>query len=145
MVCISLLLVACSGQPHKPPAMLALEIEATADLNLGPGGQPLPVVLRIYDLERQGGFMGADLYALLDNEAALLGPDLIAREELMLRPSQRLRSARPLDPKAAYLGVLAAYRDIDRSRWRAVVPLRAGQDNAIRIVVGAAAVSAYAQ
>jgi type VI secretion system protein VasD len=138
------LIAGCAGKPDKPPPKLSLEIEATRDLNLGPGGQPLPVVLRVYELKGQGTFLTADFYGLFDRESAVLGADLIGREELTLRPGQVLRIQRPLDPQTAYLGVLAAYRDIDRSRWRATTGITPGADNAIRIVVAAEAVSAYA-
>jgi type VI secretion system protein VasD len=140
------LLSACAGPPkEKPPLKLSLEIEATADVNLGPGGKPLPVVVRVYELKGQGTFMTADFYSLFDNESAVLGPDLIAREELTLRPGQRQEIKRPLAPDMAYIGVVAAYRDIDRSRWRASTRVTPETDNAIRIVVAAEAVSAYTQ
>ncbi|WP_296701009.1 type VI secretion system lipoprotein TssJ [Thiocapsa sp. UBA6158] len=137
------LLPGCAGKEKKPAPMLSLEIEATADVNLGPGGNPLPVVVRVYALKGQGTFMTADFYSLFDNESAVLGPDLIAREELTLRPGERREITRPLAPEAAYIGAVAAYRDIDRSRWRAATALTPDTNNAIRIVVAAEAISAY--
>lgn len=139
------ILASCAGPPEKPPPTLSLEIEATADLNLGPGGRPAPVVVRIYELKQQGAFSGAEFYALFDQDSAALGADLITREEFMLRPGELKRIERRLDPQSAYIGVLAAYREIDASHWRASTPLAPGVDNAIRIVVAAEVVSAYAQ
>jgi type VI secretion system protein VasD len=139
------LLPGCAGKEEKPAPILNLEIEATADVNLGPGGNPLPVVVRVYALKGQGTFMTADFYSLFDNESAVLGPDLIAREELTLRPGERREITRPVAPEAAYIGVVAAYRDIDGSRWRAATALTPDTNNAIRIVVAAEAISAYAR
>lgn len=138
-----MLLAGCAGS-EKPPPKLDVEITASGDLNPGPDGQPLPVVLRLYQLKQPGGFMGADFYSLFDKEAAVLGPDLVSREEITLRPGQSLRLQRPLDTAATYVGVLAAYRAIDRSRWRAALALAPGVDNGIRVLVTAEAVSATA-
>lgn len=136
---------ACAGKPEKPPLKLILEIAASGDLNPGPGGQPLPVVLRLYQLKQQGTFMGADFYSLFDKESSVLGPDLVSREEVTLRPSQVLQIQRTLDPAVTAVGVLAAYQAIDRSRWRAVIGLKPGVDNTLRIIVAAEAVSAEAK
>ncbi len=137
-----LLLAGCAGKPEKPPPRLDIEVTASGDLNPGPDGQPLPVVLRLYQLKQSGGFMGADFYSLFDKELSVLGPDLVSREEITLRPSQRLHLQRQLDPAATAVGVLAAYRAIDRSRWRAAVALVPGVNNSIGIIVTAGAVSA---
>ncbi len=141
----------CAGKPpegksqDKAPPRLSLEIEATADVNLGPGGQPLPVVVRVYALKGQGAFSGADFYSLFDKESEVLGADLIAREELTVRPAERRTIGHPLDAGVTSIGVVAAYRAIDRSRWRAVTPVVPGEDNHLRIVVGAETVSIYAR
>lgn len=138
-----MLLAGCAGS-EKPPPKLDVEISASGDLNPGPDGQPLPVVLRLYQLKQPGGFMGADFYSLFDKEAAVLGPDLVSREEITLRPGQSLHLQRPLDPAATQVGVLAAFRAIDRSHWRTVLGLTPGADNSIRVVASAGAVSATA-
>ena len=137
-----LLLHGCAGKPDKPPPMLDIDITASEDLNPGPNGQPLPVVLRLYQLKQSRGFMGADFYSLFDKEVSVLGPDLVSREEITLRPGQWLHLQRQLDPAATSAGVLAAYRAIDQSHWRADVALIPGKNNGIRIVVTAEAVSA---
>lgn len=140
-----LLLLAGCAKPEKPPLKLNLEIAASGDLNPGPEGQPLPVVLRLYQLKQPGGFMGADFYSLFDKEASVLGADLLAREEITLRPGQVLHLQRPQEPAATYVGVLAAYRALDRSRWRAGQGLQSGVDNRIGVQVSADRVSAFAK
>lgn len=141
-------LAACGGQPPKedkppPPApVLRVDLAATADANRGPAGQALPIVVRLYELKAQGDFSGADFFSLYDREAKTLGGELIAREELTLTPGQTRQIVKPLDPQARYLGVLGAFRDIDRAGWRALVPLVAGKDNTLDVAVGAQAIRA---
>lgn len=146
-------LAACGGQPPKedkppPPAaapMLRVDVTAAADANRGPAGQALPIVVRVYELKAQGAFGGADFFSLYDREAKTLGGELIAREELTVAPGQTRQLLRPLDPQARYLGVLGAFRDIDRATWRALVPLVAGKDNNLAVAVGAKTIRVQAR
>jgi type VI secretion system protein VasD len=141
---------ACGGQPPKqdkpaapaPAPVLRVEVTAAGDANRGPSGQALPIVVRLYELKAQGAFSGADFFSLYEREAKTLGPELIAREELTLSPGQTRPIVKPLDPQARYLGVLAAFRDVDRATWRALVPLADGKDNHLDVAVGAKAVRA---
>jgi type VI secretion system protein VasD len=144
-------LAACGGQPpkqDKPPApapVLRIDVAAAADANRGPSGQALPIVIRLYELKAQGAFSGADFFSLYDREAKALGGELIAREELTLAPGQTRQIVKPLDPQARYLGVLGAFRDIDRASWRALVPLVAGKDNNLDVAVGTQAIRVQAR
>ena len=144
MVAGFMVLAGCA-KPEKPPLKLNLEIAASGDLNPGPDGQPLSVVLRLYQLKQPGSFMGADFYSLFDKEAAVLGGDLVAREEMTLRPGQVLHLQRTQDPAASYLGILVAYRALERSHWRTGLGLQSGVDNRVRVQVTADRVSALAQ
>jgi type VI secretion system protein VasD len=122
--------------------MLRVDVAAASDANRGPGGQGLPIVVRLYELRAQGAFSGADFFSLYDREAKALGGELIAREELTLSPGQTRQIVKPLDPQARYLGVLAAFRDLDHAEWRDLVPLADGKDNNLAVAVGAKAVRA---
>ncbi|NEX22969.1 type VI secretion system lipoprotein TssJ [Thiorhodococcus mannitoliphagus] len=125
----------------KSPPVLNIEIRAAADANRGPSGKGLPVVVRVYTLKSPGVFTTTDFYSLYDKEGALLGADLIARDEVTLAPGQSRPLERQLDPGAGYLGAVAAFRDIDHSRWRETLRLNPGVDNRVLIEVGARAVS----
>jgi type VI secretion system protein VasD len=141
-------LAACGGAPakeDKPPApapapVLRIDVAAATEANRGPAGQALPIVVRLYELKAQGAFSGADFFSLYDREAKTLGGELIAREELALSPGQTRQVVKPLNPQARYLGVLGAFRDIDRAAWRALVPLADGKDNSLDVAVGAKAI-----
>jgi type VI secretion system protein VasD len=143
-------LAACGSKPPKeikpppappaPPPQLRVNVAAASNANRGPAGQALPIVVRLYELKAQGAFSGADFFSLYDRESETLGGELIAREELTLAPGQAAKIDKPLNPEARYLGVLGAYRDIDRASWRSLVPLISGKDNNLDIAVGATAI-----
>lgn len=89
--------------------------------------------------------MAIHFYSLFDKEAAVLGGDLVTREEMTLRPGQVLHLQRTQEPAASYLGILVAYRALERSHWRAGLMLQPGVDNRVRVQVTADRVSAQAQ
>ena len=138
----------CGSKPQapepkdaKPPPQLSLQIVASADANRGPGGRALAVVVRLYELKSHGVFSKADFFSLYDREQEVLGGDLIARDEVTLAPGQFLPIARPLNPEATYIGVIAAFRDLDRARWRDLMRLNPAVDNTLLVEVGARAIS----
>lgn len=139
-------LAACGGKPPKedkpppPPPVLQIDVAAASSANRGPAGQALPIVVRLYELKAQGAFSGADFFSLYDRESETLGGELVAREELTLAPGQSSQVRKPLNPEARYLGVLGAFRDIDRASWRGLVPLISGKDNNLDVAVDATAI-----
>ncbi len=46
-----------------------------------------------------------------------------------------------IDPQSRFVGVLAAYRDLDTSVWRAVTPVTVDESNEIVVRLGRSAVS----
>ena len=153
LIAAMLILSACGGKskvqppPPPPPApapapapMLRAEVRASSTSNLGPGGQALPIVVRIYELKSQGGFAGSDFFSLYNTEGDVLMGDLISREELTLAPGRIRNIEKPLNAETRYLGVLGAFRDIDRATWRAVAPVAAGGDNDFVVDVGSSSV-----
>ncbi len=125
----------------KPPPQLTLNISAAANANRDPDGKALAVVVRAYELKSHGVFAKADFFSLYDRDNAVLGGDLLARDELTLAPGQFLPITRPLNPDATYIGVIVAFRDLDHSRWREVMRLNPLKDNNLQIDIGADAVS----
>jgi type VI secretion system protein VasD len=136
----ALTLVGCAGGgPH--PTLIQATIVAAPGINPNAAGQPSPLVIRLYELKTTGSFEGADFFTLFDKEAATLGPDLLAREELDLRPGTTRSVVRKAAPDTQYLGVVAAYRDLDRAHWRATYPLQQGKTNSLRVRLGPDAVT----
>jgi len=96
-------------------------IVAAADVNPDSSGRPSPVVVRLYQLRGDAEFNGADFFALYDNERETLGPNLIMRDERTLLPGQQVQLKLALSPEARFIGAIAAFRDLQSSRWRAII------------------------
>lgn len=95
-------------------------ITVAADVNPDSGGRASPIVVRVYQLKEQGAFAASDFFAIYDKETATLGGGLIGREEYVFNPGESRELELKLDKDAKFLGVVAAYRDIGNSKWRAL-------------------------
>ncbi len=133
-VAVSALVTACETPPK--PTQAAYNITATADLNPDADGRASPVVFRIYELKSSGIFESADFFALYDNEAATLGQELVGRKEYQIQPSESRSMTEKLQPATRMIGVIAAYRELDMAKWRAVVPIQENATTPIDITLG---------
>ncbi len=134
-----LLLTACATTP--PVAKLQGSIQTSATINPDATGRPSPVVMRIYELRAPSAFQNADFFSLYDKDAATLGQEMVLREEVELQPGQTRVLNRELQNDTRYVGVLAAFRDIDQAHWRAITPVTKGEKTNIIIKVDQLSVS----
>ena len=127
--------------PPSKPKVLTVDVLASAKLNPSTSGRPSPVVVRIYELKAAAPFESADFVSLFDKDQATLGGDVIARDEFVLSPGESMAIKRDLTADSKFIAVMAAFRDLERAKWRAVVPLVAGEDNALSVRLEASTVS----
>ena len=139
----SLALAACGVKPILAPKPKVLTVDVLAAVNLNPSasGRPSPVVVRIYELKAAAPFESADFVSLFDKDQSTLGSDVIARDEFVLSPGESMAIKRDLTADSKFIAVMAAFRDLERAKWRAVVPLVAGQDNALSVRLNASTLS----
>jgi type VI secretion system protein VasD len=98
-------------------------------------------MVRVYALKTPGPFQSADFFSLYDKDSATLGAELVKREELQLAPGEKKTLQFTLPPDVKSVGVMAAYRDLERARWRDLQPLEVGQPNTFKLNLGARQVS----
>lgn len=116
--------IACASPPKPPPpTIVQASVEAMANVNPDARGRPSPVVVKFYELKSLAVFDSADFFSLFERDREVLGGELVAREEFQLIPGGRRTFERTLQPDTRYLGVVAAFRDLERSTWRAAVPV----------------------
>ncbi|MCR5882497.1 type VI secretion system lipoprotein TssJ [Rhizobacter sp. J219] len=73
--------------------------------------------------------------SLFEKDQALLAGELVSREEFVLRPGESKPINKPLSPDTKFIGVMAAFRELERARWRAVVPVVAKKKNVVEITL----------
>jgi type VI secretion system protein VasD len=106
-------------------------------------GRPSPVLLRLYELKAPANFDQADFFSLYQQAQDVLGADLLARDEFLLRPGETRTLERVVEPDARYLGLLAAYRDLDHALWHAVIPLTPHARSQVRVDLGRLALTVH--
>ena len=135
------LLAACGSKPPPEPPKpieIAGRFEATATLNPSVSNRPSPLLVRVYELRSPTVFNRADFMALYQSDNATLAADLVAREETMLQPGESRAFTRTLAADTRYIGVVAAYRELERSTWRAVVAVeRPAKPGPVKLVIQA--------
>ncbi len=126
-----LAVTACAKPPPPPPPPVVSEIQlqvlAGADVNPDARKRASPVTVRIYALKSAAPFEAADFFSLFDKDTATLGGELVQREEFLLRPGDQKALPLKFGPEVKAIGVMVAYRDLERARWREVHAIDIGK------------------
>jgi type VI secretion system protein VasD len=116
------LLAGCSSlSPYSHVTKLNLKLTASDQLNPDLNGRPSPIVVRLFELKHPVAFENADFFSLYERARESLAPDLVASEELELRPGETVELKLSVEEGSRYVGVLAAYRDLPETKWRYTV------------------------
>ena len=139
---VVLLLAACGSKPPPKPASVTGTIQATAEINPSASKRPSPLLVRIYELKSVAAFNAADFMSLYQRDQAELGGDLLAKEEFVLNPGETKTFAKTLAADTRFLGVVAAYRDLEHAKWRTAVAVLPNQPQKVTVKAGELAVEA---
>ena len=97
----------------------------------------------MYELKSSALFEAADFVSLYDKDQATLGAEMIGRDEVVMRPGEtQVIAVKTLPADAKFIGVVAAYRELERARWRTLVPLVPNKVNLLTIQLEDLAVQA---
>jgi len=138
---VALLLSACAGKP-PPPASVTGTVQASAQINPSASKRPSPLLIRIYELKSVAAFNAADFMSLYQRDQAALSGDMLAKEEFVLEPGETKTFAKTLAPDTRFIGVVAAYRDLEHAKWRSVVPVQPSVPQKVTVKAGELAVEA---
>ena len=112
-----------------------MRIVAGGDVNPDDNGRPSPVVVRVVELKSPAVFESSEFFALYQDEAQTLGSDLVATEEFEFKPGDVQDMKFALKPESNYVGILAAYRQLDKVNWRLVLPLTLKDKNQLTVLL----------
>lgn len=110
-----------------------ITIKADKDVNPDAHGNPSPVRVRFYELSDAANFRKADFASLLNNDQAAIGDQNLGREEFELKPEALHTIARGVKPDTRYLGIVAAYHNVDKIKWRAIISINT-DDTTVAVV-----------
>ena len=135
LLALMLGLAGCAKDP-PPPTIVNVSLSAAQTANATADGAGAPVLVRIYQLGSKVAFDQGEFFRIYKDDAAALGPDLVKKDQLMLRPGAS--ETLPLKPAEAVhaIGVFAAYRDFQNVTWRASAAVPTSQTTNITVTVG---------
>ena len=124
-------LAACAGGPKPTIVQAKLEVQPT--VNPDARGRPSPIVVRMYALKSLASFNSADFFSLFDKDTEALGADLLDRDEFQLMPGEKRQFQKQFQPDTQYIGVVAAFRDLEHAQWRAAVAVASQKTSPVQI------------
>ncbi|WP_129525777.1 type VI secretion system lipoprotein TssJ [Achromobacter agilis] len=130
-VAAAALLAGCSSTAKRVPVPYAIELRADPKVNQNASGRPSPVQVTIYELKSASIFESRDFFTLQGDAHAALGAELLNVDQVILRPGETKVVQYPGNAEARVIGVVAAYRDLEQSKWRLLVALPEAQDTNI--------------
>lgn len=136
----ALALIACASKP-PPPTVVQVTLEAKPSVNPDSTGRPSPVVVRVYELKSVALFESSDFFALFEKDRETLGGEMVRADEFNLSPGDRRSFERVLDPATRYIAVVAGFRDLERARWRASLPVPMHRKSPASIIFDASTVT----
>jgi type VI secretion system protein VasD len=123
VLAVCLVVTGCGRDRPPPPTTVSVVLQATPEVNPDRNNRASPLLVRVYELRSAGVFESSDFFTLLEQDSAVLGADQIGRWEYQLEPGERAVLDAEFRAGSGYIGVVAAYRDIEHARWRALHPL----------------------
>lgn len=103
--------------------VLKVGLSSTANINVNDHDEPLPVVVRIYQLSEAHLFEQASFDRLWKNDVLALGETLVMKEELIISPADQRRFAMSRHDQAKYVAAVAIFRNPGEEGWKAIQPL----------------------
>lgn len=137
------LVAGCASGPPKP-TVVGGTVQAAANVNPSVSKRPSPLLVRIYELKSGTAFGSADFVSLYQGDQAVLGSEMVSRDEFVLNPGDSRKFQKLAAPETHFIGVFAAYRDLDRAKWRSLVAVQPNQTQAILIRADELAITATA-
>ena len=118
------------------PTTIAANLVAAADLNPDFRGRPSPLVTRFYELKSLSVFNSRDFFTLFEQDVALLGDELLVRDEYRFQPGEEKQVSRELQPDTRFIGVIGDYRDIENATWRKSIEVELHEETTFVIEFG---------
>ena len=108
---------------YKKIKTLHLDLSPRAALNADETQIPLATMVRVYQLKDRKSLDSADYQALLRDDSPVLKGDVLASRSLLVMPGGNVTLNMPMDEHAAYVAVVALFRqpDLKKNTWRVVL------------------------
>lgn len=115
LVALSVTLMSACSTPQ-----VQVNLSSTANLNMNNAKEPLPVVVRIYQLSDPKLFENATFNELWKNDLAVLGNSLLRKDSLTLDPASHQKIQIERHDQTRFVALMAAFNNQPNNSWRVV-------------------------
>lgn len=122
-ICLMLFFTSACSLIKTVPSDISLKLTTDAQLNPDRENRSSPVVLRIYQLSSAKKFKESDFFQIYDKDKATLGDAMLKKQELELNPNESRKLDIKLDAKTKYIGLLAAFQNMDNAKWQEIIKI----------------------
>ena len=126
------------GDNDDQPSAIALHAYAAAEVNRNFGGEPSPIVVRIFALSSDHRLFSYDFFSLSEDTKETLGVTLLEElDENMLEPdSYKILGPYELPKRTKKIAVIAEYLDIETEVWRTAIKVQdIGSDDRLLLLL----------
>jgi type VI secretion system protein VasD len=121
-------LSACRGSKTPEPQAscrlpVTIDVRAGERLNPDEQSQPLPTLVRVFQLTHAVRVEEADFVQLWEQPEQTIGDHLVQKQELTVFPGSVEHVALELDPKTRFLVGMGVFRQPTGTQWRTLLPL----------------------
>lgn len=126
---VAVVLLALAGCGGSSPTKIQVDFTAGNGVNPNSKGQASPVVVRVYALQQTDSFTGAQFWDLYLQDQNTLGAAMVSKNEFELTPGEQKQFVREVEKTTKFIGVMAAFRDIENAQWQATSTVEAEETN----------------
>jgi type VI secretion system protein VasD len=101
-----------------------ITLKAAKDVNIDNNGIPTPIAVKFYELTEIKDFRSADFATIYNDEQSSFGKYIVKRDEFELKPGEEREIDRVAKRNTRYIGIVAAYNDVDNAKWRTIISIR---------------------
>lgn len=113
-ILIAILSGCVSTQQHR---MLTIQVQAASNINPNQNNQASPVVIMVYQLKDNSTFKAANFFGLYLSPQQTLESTYVDSNQYIFLPGEKRQISIPLGEETSYVGVVAAYRNINNAQW----------------------------
>lgn len=106
------------------PKRVDVLLNGASSLNPDEEGNPLPVVVRVYQLTQKEEIDAIEFKSLWKDDMALLKETLLDRQEVTLLPGSAKMIPIMLKEETNYLMLMALFRKPVGNEWKKIIPVR---------------------
>jgi type VI secretion system VasD/TssJ family lipoprotein len=107
-----------------PEHRMVVMIHTAKVLNPDDSAQSAPLSVVLFQLKDTNTFGSADFFALYEKGQATLGASYITVAKVDLTPDTAARLTLDLKPETKFIGVIAAYHNLNNVVWRKIIPVQ---------------------